>query len=156
MKKCPYCGLENADDAVTCTTCRTEFVASPTPLPEALSNEYLISPEEWRYWNRMTFRQFAVVIVRLAALWCFFEAVLELVSIVRYTLTLPYMLSTSRYGSPFGMDFYVFVLRVGIRVVAGFLLIFNGEKILSWLVKDGVQRQPPEISRPTPASGPSV
>jgi len=152
MKKCIYCGLENADDAVMCTTCHTEFVSSSSPPPPALSNEYLISPEEWRFWNRMTFRQFSVVIVRLTALWCFFEAALEATSLVRYMLVLPYLLTSPRYGSPFQSDFYMLVIRAGIYVIAGFALIFNAEKLLSWLVKDAVQKQPPETSRLAPSS----
>lgn len=150
MKKCIYCGLDNADDAVLCTTCHTEFVPSAASSPTALRNEYLISPEEWRFWNRMTFRQFAVVIVRLAALWCLFEAVIEATSLLRYILTLPYVMTATRYGSPFQYDFYVLAIRVGIRVIAGFALIFNAERLLSWLVKNAVQKQPPEVSRSTP------
>ena len=90
MKKCIYCGLENADDAVMCTTCQTEFVTTPGGLPPSLRSEYLITPDEWRYWNRMTFRQFAVFIVRLAALWCFFEAALEATTLVEYMVVMPF------------------------------------------------------------------
>jgi hypothetical protein len=156
MKKCIYCGLENADDAVMCTTCHTEFITSPTPLPATLRNEYLISPEEWRFWNRMTFRQFAVVMVRLAALWCFFEAALEATTLMRYSLIFPYLLSRPA-GYPYSMslvsDFSAPILRAGLCVVAGFILMFYPEKLLSWLVRGAVQRQPPEIS---PSKAPST
>lgn len=150
MKKCIYCGLENADDAVVCTTCHTEFVATPGGLPPSLRNEYLISPEEWRFWNRMTFRQFAVVIVRLAALWCFFEAALEATTLAQYMVILPFLMSSTRSYSPYPYamvsQLFLPVLRIGVCVVAGFVLFFNAARVLSWLVRGDVRRQPPEIT----------
>lgn len=157
MKKCVYCGLENADDAVMCTTCHTQFVPSPAGLPAAVRNDYVISPEEWRFWNRMTFRQFAVVILRLAALWCFFEAALEGTLFVRYMMLLPYyistpLMSTPRYSYAMSFELITPALRVGLCTVAGFFLYFRGERVLSWLVSSAVQRLPPEISPATPIS----
>jgi hypothetical protein len=148
MKKCIYCGLENADNAVFCTTCHTQFVSTPAGSLPSLRNEHLISPEEWRFWNRMTFRQFAVVIVRLAALWCFFEGALEAAILVRYVMVIPFLMSSPGYpGYPYAMtELFVPVLRVGLCVVTGFILFSGGERILSWLVRGAVQRQPPEIS----------
>lgn len=161
MKKCIYCGLENADDAVMCTTCHTEFVATPGGLPAAIKNEYMISPDEWRFWNRMTFRQFAVVIVRLAGLWCFFETALEATVFVRFTMILPYLISRpigSMGGYPYSLslasEFFVPLLRAGLCVVAGCILMFAPERLLSWLVRGAVLRQPPEITPSKSASTP--
>jgi hypothetical protein len=77
MKKCTYCGLENPDEAVMCSTCHTEFVAPSQPSPPLPSDEHVISPEEQRFWERMTFRQFAILIVRLQAVWLLFYAVID-------------------------------------------------------------------------------
>ncbi len=156
MKKCVYCGLENADDAVMCATCHTEFVPTPGGLPPALRNEYMISPEEWRYWHRMTFRQFAVVIVRLAGLWCFFTAALESSSLVQYMAVMPFFMPNARGipSYPYALvQLFVPLLRVGVCVIAGFILFSNGERILSWLVRSAVQRQPPEVSPSAQRSG---
>ena len=154
MKKCVYCGLENADDAVMCTICHTEFVSSPTASRAVLRNEYLISPEEWRFWNRMTFRQFGVVIVRLAALWCFFEAALEATAFIQYMMLLYFMPRTITFTYPLASQFAAPIVRIGFCVVAGFVLFFRPERVLSWLVRGAVLRQPREISPSKAASGP--
>jgi hypothetical protein len=158
MKKCVYCGLENADDAVICATCRTEFVPSSNPTPGALENDYLISPDEWRYWNRMTLRQFAVLLVRLAALWCILQAVLESTLLVRYMLELPYLMSsqTRYFYSPAVDLFLVPIFRIGLWGVAGLVLFFRGERVLSWMVRGAVLRQPPETSPSKSAPTPST
>jgi hypothetical protein len=156
MKKCVYCGLENADDAVICATCHTEFVATPGGLPVALRNAYMISPEEWRFWNRMTFRQLAVLLVRLAALWCFFEAALESTNFITYMMFLPYLMSRPSgtvFSVPLASQFAAPIVRVGLCIVAGITLFFSAEKVLSWLVRGAVQRQPPEIA---PVKSPST
>src|SRR5271168_5305684 len=68
MKKCANCGFESPDEALSCPSCSTDaFVATS---PEALG--HIISPEEQRFWERMTFRQFAVFLIRLQAVWLLF------------------------------------------------------------------------------------
>jgi hypothetical protein len=144
MKKCSHCGLENPDDAVVCSTCHTGFVtekpAPAAPLAE-LPDEYVISPLEQSFWQRMTFRQFAVLFVRLQALWFFFDAAVEATYLPNYILEFNQISSYSHASPSLRLNSSLLVLRIGLHVVAGFALIFNAEKLLSWLVKDSVQRQ---------------
>jgi uncharacterized membrane protein YvbJ len=66
MKKCANCGLENPDDALSCQACSTDtFVSSSL---KSIGG-HIISPEKNRFSERMTFRQFAVFIIRLQAVY---------------------------------------------------------------------------------------
>jgi hypothetical protein len=146
MKKCSYCGLENPDDAVVCATCRTEFVfviekQAPAAPSAELPGEYVISSEEQTFWQRMTFRQFAVLFVRLQAIWLFFDAAVEATYLPTYILEFN-LASTYTHASPtLRLNSSLLVLRIGLHVIAGFALIFNAEKLLSWMVKDSVPQQ---------------
>ena len=71
MKKCVNCGFESKDETLSCPSCSTDTFTSASP--EALG--HIISPEEQRFWERMTFRQFAVFLIRLQALYLFVEAI---------------------------------------------------------------------------------
>src|ERR1017187_6610737 len=84
MKECPYCGLQNPDEAVQCTTCHTSLTHPPPPAEPNSSNEYEISPEEQRLWDRLTFRQFAILMIRLQAVWLLFYAALDATYLSRY------------------------------------------------------------------------
>jgi len=148
MKECPYCGLENADDHAQCSTCHTPL-STPANLAEQGSlrskEQYVISPQEQRFWDRMTFRQFAIVIVRLQALLMIIYAV-EAVSHV-----LPYLnqiggifFSPIPVASELRLSVLMAILRVILYVVAAFVLIQRTEQLLSWMVKDSVQDQPPD------------
>src|SRR5262249_20284153 len=76
MKKCPYCGLENSDAAIECATCRASLQSEePTET---------MNPQEMRFWQRMTRRQLALLIVRLQAVWLFFYAFVDLTYLPRY------------------------------------------------------------------------
>lgn len=48
MKKCPYCGRQNPDDAVYCSECATQYPAESQPPPATpeppRSREYLFAP----------------------------------------------------------------------------------------------------------------
>src|SRR6266542_2183773 len=88
MKRCTYCGKEYADEAEVCSTdgMPLERVGAQTPehpSPDVQSRD-AISPEEQRFWERMTFRQFAILMVRLQALWFLFYAVLDATYLPRY------------------------------------------------------------------------
>ena len=73
MKKCANCAFESPDEAMSCPSCSTDTFISTSP--EALG--HIISPEEQQFWERMTFRQFAIFLIRLQALWLFFYAVID-------------------------------------------------------------------------------
>jgi hypothetical protein len=142
MKKCTYCGLENPDEAVMCGTCHTEFVAPSQPSPPEPSGEYMISPDEQHFWERMTFRQFAILIVRLQALWLFFDAVVDATHLPRYfTLASE---APSAFSQGMRLDLLFLILRIIIQIAAAVALIQYTERVLSWLVKDCVPKQPPD------------
>ena len=65
MKNCANCGFESEDEVLSCPACTTDAFVSSSP--EALG--HIISPQEQRFWERMTFRQFAIFLLRLQALW---------------------------------------------------------------------------------------
>lgn len=146
MKKCSYCGLENTDEAVMCATCHTEFVTlkpAPPPLSAAPQADCTISPQEMSFWGRMTFRQFAVLMIRLEAIWFFFYAVLDATYLPRYVIDLPLFFSGTRASMTYQLDFILLIVRIGMHVIAGFLLIFNADKLLSWMVRDLVHQPAP-------------
>ncbi|HTI98496.1 MAG TPA: hypothetical protein VL527_06295 [Dongiaceae bacterium] len=146
MKKCANCGLENPDVAICCSSCSTGTFVSASP--DSLG--HIISPEEQRFWERMTFRQFAVFMIRLQALWLFFYAFLSATYLLDY-LT-PYVHFT-RYA-------YLILLRIAMHLAGGIICICNADRIVSWFVKDVIPKAPPHpvsdptASRPPGAPGP--
>src|SRR5437870_5231560 len=88
MKHCPYCGKEYADDAAVCPIDGNPLErvgAQPTePPPLDVSSHNAISPAERHFWERMTFRQFAILMVRLQAVWLLFYAVVDVTYLPRY------------------------------------------------------------------------
>ena len=141
MKHCPYCGKEYPDDVELCATDNNRLVSEqpkvtqPAPSPAVLRPDE-ISPEEQRFWERMTFRQFAILIIRLQAVWLFYYAALESIYILRYAIRLSDASSYS--AAAIKQDIFWVVLGVIIRIAAGVWLIQKGERLLSWLVKDDI------------------
>ena len=80
MKKRANCGFECHDEMLSCPSCSSD--AFVTSSPEALG--HIISPEEQRFWERMTFRQFAVFLIRLQALWLLFSALIDAIYLAEY------------------------------------------------------------------------
>lgn len=144
MKKCPYCGLANPDDATLCSTCKTELdPRSPEPIAPRELREYEMSPDEKRFWDKMTFRQFAVLIVRLQSLWLFFYAVLDLTYLPRYFPPAGYPGSRPWLTHTSAVELSMLILRIALDVGAGVFLIQATESILSWLVKDCIKPAAP-------------
>jgi hypothetical protein len=144
MRKCPHCGLENADDAAQCVTCHTELVDPSSDVQEDLPIKAEMSPEEQRFWEKMTFRQFAILTVRLQALWLFFNAFLNMTYLPRFAAVSN---SVSAYAtlSPTGrLDLLMVIVRIILNIAAGLAIIQNTEKVLHWLVKDCIQERPAE------------
>ena len=142
MNKCPYCGLENPDEAVQCVTCHTALAMPPETLPPEVKTEYQISPQESRFWERMSFRPFAVLMVRLQALWLLFYAVLDLTYLPRY---LSRWFEGSTYPSvaaDLKREVGLAIFRIALHVAAAVAIILYAERLLSWLVKDWVAKQP--------------
>ncbi len=143
MKKCPYCGLENPDDALICRTCHTELVTPPASQPEPV-REYLMSPEERSFWERMTFRQFAIVMIRLQAVWLLFTATVHVVDLARYFPTSGAFSLQARLTPAGKLELFLLVLRIAIYVAAAVAVIQYAERLLGWLVKDYIQKPPPK------------
>ena len=127
MKKCACCGVESADDAICCPSCSTDaFVSSSL---DAVG--HIISPEEQRFWERMTFRQFAVFLIRLQALWLFFYAAVNTTYLFQY-LT-PYI-NLTRYA-------YMILFRIALHLAFAIICLRYSDRIISWFVKDIIPKQ---------------
>jgi hypothetical protein len=145
MKKCTYCGLENPDEAAICSTCHTEFVTAPPPSPAPpLSREYVMSPEEQRFWKQPTFRQIIIVILRIVGLWLLFMAALQAITLAPVVSTLSRIDTFVPVPPQYGSMLWPIILRIVLHVAAGLVLILYTEKLLGWLVKDLISKPPPD------------
>ncbi len=150
MKKCSYCGFENSDDATQCVTCHTDLAAptsSAIPQPETK----LVTPlDEQRFWERMTFRQFAALFLRLQAVWLLWYAALDLIYLLGYVGR---SYAGGVYLAPGG---FRLILRIVLHVVAAVAVIQYADRILSWLVRDWIRNQSPNKSLQPTAAAPSA
>ena len=131
MKKCANCGFESSDEAISCPSCSTDTFTSTSP--EALG--HIISPEERRYWERMTFRQFAVFLIRLQALWLIFSGVIYATYLLEYLTPYPHF---TRFT-------FLVALRVALHLALAIICLRYADRIVSWFVKDIIPK-PPTIS----------
>ena len=141
MKKCANWGFESPDETLRCPACSTDAFVSSSP--EALG--HIISPEEQRFWERMTFRHFAIFFIRLQALWFILDVFLEI------TYLLPYL--TARH---FTTDASMIVLRGALYLALAIVCLRYADRIVSWFVKDVVPRTPPNTGLEPAAATPSV
>ncbi len=128
MKKCANCGFESPDEAISCPSCSTD--AFVTSSPEALG--HIISPAEQSFWERMTFRQFAVFLIRLQCLWLLFYAVIDATYLTDYLR--PY--------AHFTPHAWMIVVRVVLHVALAVICLRYADRIISWFVKDIIPRPP--------------
>jgi hypothetical protein len=138
MKKCANCGFESPDEALSCPSCSTD--AFVTTSPEALG--HIISPEEQRFWERMTFRQFAVFLIRLQALWLLFYAVVEA------TYLLPYLTPYQRFTT----YALLILLRGALHLALAIICLRYADRIVSWFVKDIIPKSPTKSDDDKPAA----
>jgi hypothetical protein len=135
MKKCANCGFESPDDAISCPSCSTDTFVSSSP--EALG--HIISPEEQCFWERMTFRQFAVFIIRIQAVWFLFDAVDVATYLPSYFARLH-----ETFASPDARrTFFLALFRVLWHIAGALVCIRYADRIVSWFVKDVIPKQPP-------------
>jgi hypothetical protein len=128
MKKCANCGLESPNEMISCPACSTDTFVSSSP--EALG--HIISPEEQRFWERMTFRQFAIFLIRLQALWFIFSGVVNATYLLEYLM--PYTHFT-RYS-------FLIVLRVVLHFAFAIICLRYADRIVSWFAKDIIPKTP--------------
>jgi hypothetical protein len=113
----------------------------------------MISPEERHFWERMTFRQFAILTVRLQAVWLLFYAVIDLTYLPRYLTRVRGTSSYSPLYTQMSLDTFLAIVRIILHVAAAVALIQYAERALSWLVKDSISKPPPDQSlQPTAVS----
>ena len=138
MKKCVNCGFESSDEAISCPSCSTDTFISSSP--EAFG--HIISSEEQRFWERMTFRQFAVFLIRLQALWFLFDAVLDSTYLTDYLI--PY--------AHFTPHACMIVVRVGLYVAIAIICLRYADRIISWFVKDIIPKPPKTLDDDKPVA----
>ena len=83
----------------------------------------------------MTFRQFAVFLIRLQALWFISTAVIDVTYLLEYLVPDVHF---TRY------TFYIMV-RVVVHIALAIICISYADRIVSWFVKDIIPK-PPTIS----------
>jgi hypothetical protein len=132
MKKCSYCGLENPDGAERCTTCQTELAGAGQPQKRPVT-----ATEEQRFWDRMNFRQFALLYLRIQAVWLLWGGLIDLTYVPNYVAR---SYSGELHLAPAGFHW---ILRALLHVAAGVALIRYADNFLSWLVRDWIRHQPP-------------
>jgi hypothetical protein len=137
MKNCTYCGKEYADDVSVCPIdgkpVRAIGEADPSPERSQQSPEILAA--ERRFWDRMTFRQFGILIVRLQALWLLFTAAVEAATYLPTFFSIS-VASHAALSPGDRLRFFLLVLRIIAHVAVAVFLIQRAETVLSWLVKD--------------------
>jgi len=139
MKKCPYCGLENSDEAQQCTTCHTELVP-----PAESSTAEVMSAEEQRFWAHLTLRDFAILIVRLQALWVLFPVIAELTYLPGYLSVIFPARRFDLLPPDMKQTFYLALLRIVLRAGVGIGAFVYADRLLSWLARGliGLRAEP--------------
>jgi hypothetical protein len=147
MKTCANCGIQNPDDAVSCQACSTTTFISSSP--EAIGG-HIISTTEQYFWQRMTFRQFAVVFVRMQAIWFLFNGIIYLTYLPTYFPSLQEIFSSTRIRPIMDTRAFMEVLRIAMHFAAAIVCIQFADRIVSWLVKDMVPNMLSKSSESTP------
>jgi hypothetical protein len=126
MKKCPYCGLENPDERSMCSTCQNPLT-TPAELDQATTLEM---KEEKNFWDNMTFKQFAVFIVRLQAVWFIFYFFVELTYLPTFIARVPE--STFRHSdfSDARHSLFLLIIRILLHAAAALFLIQRAETVV--------------------------
>jgi hypothetical protein len=155
MKKCPYCGTDYPDNLLICPADQQPLQtlgAAPTASisSPAIARRDPSPTEEARFWERMTFRQFAVLFIRIQALWLIFEGILDITNMFSYLPRLRGILfpTTPAYASLRETLFFM-TLRLVLHIATALICIVYAERILSWLVKNMIPNPlPPSPSNP--------
>ena|SRR6266700_7069686 len=148
MKRCTYCGKEYPDDLEVCLADGNPLraagdVQSSRPLSDGVERPYPISPAEERFWERMTFREFAILVVRLQALWVLFPVIVELTYLPGYFSTFFPDRRFDVLPPDMKQTFYLALFRIALRISVGVAAFLYAERLLSWLAK-GLAKETPE------------
>lgn len=146
MKRCTYCGAEYPDDAEVCVTDGYRLPEPPGVekiAPPIIESEVRLkkdtSAEEQKVWDKMTFQRFAILFIRIEALWLLLYVIFDSTYLVRNFIKL---VQSSHYmAEQIRIDIFWEMLRILLHVAAAVFLIQKAEKILSWLVKDWVAEE---------------
>jgi hypothetical protein len=153
MKTCNYCGLQNLDEAIQCVTCHTALVTPPRPsVPEARVGPAM-SAQECHFWEHLTLRQLAILIIRVQALWLLLSAVVETTYLPTYFSRL-HADGSDLFQEP-KRNLMQAIFRIVLPVAAAVAVIQYTERLLSWLAKDWIHRprhrsQPLVLPAPRP------
>ena len=158
MKHCTYCGKEYSDEVDVCPLdgklVRSVEAQTPEPRPRDVQMHDTTSSAERRFWERMTLRQFAILIVRLQAVWLLFYAVIDATYLPRYFTRM----QTSDYYPLYrqiSLDSFLAVLRIILHIAAAVALIQYSERVLAWLIKDLIPEPSPNKSLQPTAAAPT-
>ena len=138
MKKCANCGLDCSDETISCPACSTDTFVSATPQVFG----HTISPAEARFWEQMTFRQFAVFLIRLQALWFIFEAINYVTYLLDYISPTVHF---TRYA-------YLIMLRIALHIALAVICVQYADRIVSWFVKDIIPKTQTKSDDDKPAT----
>jgi len=147
MKQCTWCGKQYPDDADVCPldgktlggVDDEQAARSSSPAPES---DEMVTAKETQFWEEMNFKKFAALLLRLQALWLLFYAVVDATHLVPYFRVVAGAWSFSAMSAGFKLEFFLLILRIALHVAAAVAVIQNAERLLSWLVKDWVKKQP--------------
>ncbi len=102
----------------------------------------VVAAEEQRFWERMSPRQVAIVLVRMQALWIWFHALLEMTYLPRYfSRAGTVSFSSVNVMSPTArMDLFFLLVRIALDIAVGILVICYAERLILWVGKDTVPK----------------
>ena len=142
MKKCVNCGSENLDEVTNCQSCNTEtFVTSS---PEAVGG-HIISPEEQRFWERMTFRQLAILFIRFQSIG-FLAYAFDAITYLPSYFTRLQSATSDLAAADLRRNIWRLVFTVACHIAAAMAVFRYADRIASWLVRDKIPKQPPVTS----------
>jgi hypothetical protein len=151
MKTCLNCDQENQDDATSCQSCGTTTFVSTSP---AAIGGHIITPAEKRFWERMTFRQFGVLLIRMQALWFVVAGVKDAVYLPRYFERLHEAAGSMGYSDA-RQSVFLALVTILINIAGAVVCIQFADKIVSWLMKDFIPKTPPEQGQEPKPTGPA-
>jgi hypothetical protein len=123
MRKCSYCGLDNADEATHCATCQSDLLPPSAHTRPKSQIDTAMSPEEHRFWERMTFRQLAILFLRMQAVWFLFYAVFDVTYLPTDIIRLNDVSPHAASAPGLKLNLFMTLLRVLLNATAALVVI---------------------------------